>query len=305
MSEWISWSAGLLKRLWIATRPRQPRPGTEGLQELDRPFAVARFDTCLADLESEALRSLISDLNDRSDTVGCVVFRPPGEHDSVVTIFAGNLERYFMVAAARRLRCPVIYIQDPISFWYQGSPLLPDLDVLCRTVVIPEIGDARPIFFGQSSGAYAALAASVRIPGATVVACAPQTFSDAQVKGRLSFVGVRALSTPEGLIDLRVHLGAHPDPTAMRAVVIAAGELDNPAHMHWWGDYLHMLRLIDVPNTNLYVVNANTHVLAHGRVNDYARLLADLAAQSASPPASRAQVVQTFLAELYTPALGP
>lgn len=268
----------------------------------DRPFAIARYETCLGDLEPDAFRALIADLNARSDMVGCAVFRPPGDHDCVATIFAGNLERYFMLAAARNLRCPVIYIQDSVSYWYQGSSLLPDLDELCRRVVVPETGGARPLLFGQSSGAYAALAASAKLPGATVVACAPQTFSDVQAKGRIIFVGVRALSTPDGLIDLRERLTVHPDADAMRAVVIAAGELDNPAHMHWWGDYLHMLRLIDVAGTDLFVVNANTHVLAHGRVNDYARLLADLASEIGSPPARRTEVVRAFLASLYTPA---
>ncbi len=289
----------LLWRLGRRRRPPRAEPVPAEVPPDDRPFPIARYDTCLADLSPEELRTLIADLNARSDTVGCAVFRPPGEHDCVATIFAGNLERYFMVAAARNLRCPVVYIQDPISYWYQGSPLLPDLDALCRRVVIPETGGARALLFGQSSGAYAALAAAARMPGATVVACAPQTFSDADAKGRISFVGIRALSAPEGLIDLRAHLAGHPDPDASRAVVIAAGELDNPAHMHWWGDYLHMLRLLDVPGTDLYVVNANTHVLAHGRVNDYARLLADLAAEAGAPPARRTGMVRSFLTELY------
>jgi pimeloyl-ACP methyl ester carboxylesterase len=295
------WPGSLLRRLGLGGRGRPPEPA---LASRDAPFAIARYDTCLADLEPEALRALIAELNAQSETVGCAVFRPPGDHDCVATIFAGNLERYFMVAAARQLRCPVVYIQDPVSFWYQGSPLLPDLDALCRRVVIPETGTARALLFGQSSGAYAALAAAARMPGATVVACAPQTFSDAGAKGRITFVGVRALSAPEGLIDLRAHLAAHPDPEAMRAVLIAAGELDNPAHLHWWGDYLHMLRLSDVPDTDCFVVNANTHVLAHGRVNEYARLLRDLAAEAASPPARRAEILRAFLAELYTPVPG-
>ncbi len=295
-------SAGLLRRLGLGRRVPQPAPESADVPAPDRPFTIARYETCLGDLEPDALRALIADLNARSDLVGCAVFRPPGDHDCVATIFAGNLERYFMLAAARNLRCPVVYIQDSVSYWYQGSPLLPDIDELCRRVVIPETGGAQPLLFGQSSGAYAALAASVRLPGATVVACAPQTFSDVQAKGRIIFVGVRALSTPDGLIDLRTHLAVHPDPDAMRAVVIAAGELDNPAHMHWWGDYIHMLRLLDVAGTDLYVVNANTHVLAHGRVNDYARLLAALAADATAPPARRAETVRAFLDEIYTPA---
>lgn len=264
-------------------------------------FRVERQDICLADLAPEALRALIAGLNARSEEVGCAIFRPPGEHDCVAIIFAGNLERFFMLAAARGLRCPVIYIQDPISYWYQGSTLLPDLDTLCSTLIVPEVGAARALLFGQSSGAYAALAASTFMPGATVVACAPQTFSDAGAKGRIRFAGVRALTTPEGLIDLRARLAAHTDPDSMRAAVIAAGELDNPANLHWWGDYLHMLRLMEVAYVDLYIVNANTHVLAHGKVNQFAMLLAALAAEATASTERRTEVLATFLTENYTP----
>lgn len=282
-----------------AVPPHHAPPEPPGPPVPAEPVRVERHDLCLADLDPEALRALIADLNARSDAVGCAIFRPPGPHACVATIFAGNLERFFMLAAARDLRCPVIYIQDPVSWWYQGSPLLPDLDALCRSVIVPETGGARALLFGQSSGAYAALAASCALPGSTVVACAPQTFSDAAAKGRIRFVGVRALTAPKGLIDLRARLAAHPDPDAMRAAVIAAGELDNPAHAHWWGDYLHLLRLAEVPDIDLYVVNANTHVLAHGRVNQFACLLAALSAEASAEPGRRAGILGSFLSENY------
>jgi hypothetical protein len=276
---------------------------SDGSPILSEPSVVVeRHDIGLADLTPEQLRALIGDLNARSDQIGCAIFRPPGEHDRVAIVFAGNLERFFMLAAVRHMRCPVIYVQDTVSYWYQGSPLLPDLDTFCRQVLIPEIGTARAILFGQSSGAYAALAVSVAVPGSTVLACAPQTGSDGALKDRINFVGVRALKTPDGLIDLPSHLAAYPDPTAMRAVVIAAGELDNPASAHWWGDYLHMLRLADVPGVDLYIVNANTHVLAHGRVNQFALVLASLAEAAMDPPRERAAIVSAFLEANYTPA---
>lgn len=268
----------------------------------DFPFPVERRDTCLADLAPEDLRALIGELNARSDTLGCAIFRPPGDHACVTVIFAGNLERFFMLAAARRLRCPVIIIQDTASYWYQGSPLLPDLDALIAGLVIPEVGTARALVFGQSSGAYAALVAAAALPGATVVACAPQTRSDAAIKGRLRFVGVRALTTPEGLVDLRERLAANPDDTAMRAAVIAAGEYDNPATAHWWGDYLHLLHLADLAGIDLYVVNANSHVLAHARVNAFAGLLGSLADQIEAPVERRAELLAGFLAAQFAPA---
>lgn len=267
------------------------------------PVRVERRDLCLADLSSEDLRALITELNGRSGEIGCVVFRPPGEHACVATIFAGNLERFFMLAAARELRCPVIYIQDTVSWWYQGSTLLPDLDALCRAVIVPETGKARALLFGQSSGAYAALAASVWLSGSTVLACAPQTFSDARLKNRIRFVGIRALNTPDNLIDLQDRLGTRLDPEAMRAVVIAAGELDNPAHAHWWGDYLHMMRLVDISSVELFVVNANTHVLAHGRINQFAGLLSELSRAINLDTKERNNIVSRFLEREYFKSL--
>ena len=89
----------------------------------------------------------------------------------------------------------------------------------------------------------------------------------------------------------------------MRAVVIAAGELDNPAHAHWWGDYLHLLRLTDTPDTELFVVNANTHVLAHGRVNQFAKLLNKLSLAVTYESTARKIIVDQFLGKEYSKSL--
>lgn len=309
MSEGTIRGASLVRLALAAVRrhlPRRFEPASPVIPPVPPsvpPVHVERRDLCLADLKPEELRALISELNERSEEVGCVVFRPPGEHACVATIFAGNLERFFMLAAARELRCPVIYIQDTLSWWYQGSTLLPALDELCRMVIVPETGTARALLFGQSSGAYAALAASVWLGGSTVVACAPQTFSDGRLKDRIRFVGVRALKTPDDLIDLRDRLGAQLDPEAMRAVVIAAGELDNPAHAHWWGDYLHMLRLAEVPGIELFVVNANTHVLAHGRINQFAGLLNELSCSITYNVSVKNDIVMQFLQKEFFKSL--
>lgn len=282
----------------VAAEPILPEPAPP------RSVRIERRDLCLADLDPEAIRALINDLNSVADEVGCIVFKTAGPHDCVAVIFAGNLERFFMLAVARALRGPVIYVQDTVSWWYQGSNLLPDLDTFCRDVLVPEIGTARALLFGQSSGAYAALAASIHLPGATVLACAPQTFPDAVIKDRIRFIGIRALSAPDGLIDLRERLLAHTDPAAMRAVVIAAGEVDNPASAHWWGDYLHMSRMIEVPSLAIFVVNANTHVIVHGRVNRFAELLSVLSGVACELPAAREAVLDAFLETEFGRPLG-
>ena len=67
-------SANLLRRLGLGRRVPQPAPESADVPAPDRPFTIARYETCLGDLEPDALRALIADLNARSDLVGCAVF---------------------------------------------------------------------------------------------------------------------------------------------------------------------------------------------------------------------------------------
>ena len=255
--------------------------------------------TPVSEFSPQDLRDIIEELNASSHEIGCVIFGEPRTSDVVAVVFAGNLERFFMLAVARALVCPVIYVQDPISPWYQGSALLPDLDTFCCDFLKPEIGPARAVLFGQSSGAYAALVACAHFRHPTVVACAPQTFSDREAKGRFTFIDMRPLHTPEGLIDLRQRLASRQQDDACLCVLIAMSEAENPATAHWWGDYIHMLRLVDVPGIAPFIINANTHVIVHGRVNSFADLLSDLVSNVAAAPSERQVIVTGFLVKHF------
>lgn len=260
---------------------------------------LRRVATPISHFDPRELRDIIEELNASSDQVGCVIFGEPRISDIVAVIFAGNLERYFMFAMARTLDCPVIYVQDPISPWYQGSTLLPDLDAFCRDFLKVEVGSARVVLFGQSSGAYAALVASTHLRQPTVVACAPQTFSDREAKNRFTFIDIRALHTPEGLVDLRQRLASCQPEGACLCVLIAMSEAENPATAHWWGDYLHMLRLVEVPGIMPFIINANAHVIVHGRLHAFADLLSDLVSNAGASPGEKQAIVTGFLVKHF------
>ena len=162
-----------------------------------------------------------------------------------------------------------------------------------------EVGAARAVFLGQSAGAYAALIASTWFPGASVIACAPQTFSDAAAKSAIRFVGIRALSTPDALIDVGDHLRSRLDPEALRAVIIAAGELDNPAHKHFWMDYLHALRLSPDTGAAVFVVRSNEHPVIHGHARAFSTLLRMMTENCHMPRDARDSLVHDFLEGLF------
>lgn len=264
-----------------------------------REHQVRTFDFALGRKQPDEIRSIISSLNDESDKTTVAHFAPAGEHEAVAVIFAGNAEKFFMTAAARHLLCPALIIQDPHSYWFQGSDMMPDLDTFCREYLMHVVGRANALFFGQSSGAHAALAASVHFPASTVVACAPQTFDDASIKSLINFVGIRALNTLPGIIDVAARMKAFPDQQSARMVAIAAGEVDNPASAHWWGDFIHMLPLVGCPNVDISVVSQNTHVLAHGKINEFAKLMLTLSENLSHSFERRVDIFHRFLDQQF------
>lgn len=260
---------------------------------------IKTFDFALCDRDPSEIREIISHLNSEADEITVAHFSPAGVHDRITIIFAGNAEKFFMTAAARHLPCPAIIIQDPHSYWFQGSNMMPDIDTVCRGYLVPTVGSAKVLLFGQSSGAYAALAASVHFAGSTVVACAPQTFPDKELKNQINFVGVRALTVPDNIIDIAARMKAFPDVNSARMVALAAGEMDNPASAHWWGDFLHVLPLVGCPNVDVSVVGHNTHVLAHGKINEFAKLMLRLWESLSERPEQRTAIFHDFLNQQF------
>lgn len=292
-------------RSWV--RPKRTPPSDTRAAPGPSPVEVAaeRSAVRLPGLTHEARREMIAALGQRAGSLGCIVFEGDPALTAAVVIFAGNGERFHMLSAAARVACKVVYLQDLASGWYQGSAVLPDLPAICQGFLARELEGRTALFFGQSSGAYAALVASTYFPGATVVACAPQTRPDAAAKGTIHFVGVRPLPTPDDILDVRARLIDVADATASTTVVIAVSEADNPVHFHFWMDYLHALHVWDVPNIRVSVVNSNGHAIVHGNVQAYAELLDQLTAELDAPVERRNAITRAFLERTYAPPVTP
>lgn len=70
---------------------------------------IERFPQRLCDINRNEHRAIIERLNSFSEKIGCAVFGDMNQNDSATVIFAGNLERFLMLAAARQVRSKVIY----------------------------------------------------------------------------------------------------------------------------------------------------------------------------------------------------
>lgn len=240
-----------------------------GVDFLPHDFPIAHYDL-------PSLRTLAKEMSETyANEIGCVVFPASEDTENVLIIFAGNLERFFMLSVARFAKCKVIYFQDSQSFWYQGSSLLPSLLDIADFLKAQTAG-LKPIFFGQSSGGYAAVAASTFLEGSVVVACSPQTFSDRSLKTSVNFSdALKVQYTPDDLIDLSKFL---PGKTSGREINIfsASCELNNPYTSHFWVDYLHTTRMLGIENVSLYIAEASNHSIVFTRSGHFSVLLRDI-----------------------------
>jgi hypothetical protein len=139
------------------------------------------------------------------------------------------------------------------------------------------IGSRRAVFLGQSSGGYASLVAAKYFESSIVIACAPQTFSDASLKNRLDFVeGVRAELTPEGLFDIADHWEGGSSESQFIGIIYSASEQGNPVSRHFWMDHAHMLHIARIDSFDIYIVDCNNHAVIHGRAEKFATLLREI-----------------------------
>lgn len=264
-------------------------PPAQSERSVDMEALTERFAFSLSSLTEQALRELIADLNQRVEQLGCVVFEGNPASRSALVIFAGHSEAFFMLSVARSVDCKVICLQDHGGGWYTGASRLPDITALAEGFLWRELGDRRAVFFGQSSGAYGALAASSFHRGAIVLAVAPQTFPDAAIKSAIHFVGVRALSAPDELLDLQALLANRPDASSTRVVIVAVAETENTVDRHFWMDHLHAARLTSGTDVELFVVRSFTHSVVHRNARIFSELLSRLARE---PDAGRETVVR-------------
>lgn len=238
-------------------------------------FRLRYFQTPLSKIALDELRNIISDLNDVSDSLGCVVFEGDGSSEKDLVIFAGNLERFAMLSAARGLGSRTFYFQDTISWWYGGSSILPDLNGI-SAFLLEHVSKRRCLAFGQSSGGYAALAIGGFINHCDVLACSPQTFPDANIKSNFVISGsLQAQKCPDYILDL-AQLYNSTERLGSASAIFSASEHRNPYQSHFWMDHLHMAHISNVTSIKIYVAASGNHSIMMRRAAMFSDCLSEL-----------------------------
>jgi hypothetical protein len=237
------------------------------------PFRHIVKNASAAELGLPGLREDIATFNALAEQVGCIVYN--NYSDKTLVLFGSNQERFSMLSGARFTDHNVVCFQDVFSPWYGGSSLLPHIESLGELIAGSTFGD-RKVLFGQSSGGYAALAASKHITGSVTLSINPQTFHDAHLKMKIRRqAGITMSLTDEHVIDLAKYLPGASKST-MRMIMFATGESQNPIASYYWMDQLHAGRIGHLDEVELLLVDDPKHTLVTGRVALFAEALRDL-----------------------------
>ncbi|SER56989.1 hypothetical protein [Rhizobium sp. NFR03] len=237
------------------------------------PFRHIVKNASAGEFGLSGLREDIATLNALAEHVGCVVYN--NYSDRTLVLFGSNQERFSMLSGARFIEHNVVCFQDIFSPWYGGSSLLPDIRNLGELITGGAFGD-RKVLFGQSSGGYAALAASKHVTNSVTLSINPQTFYDAHLKLKIRRQpGITMSLTDEQVIDLAKYLPGATRST-MRTIMFATGESQNPVASYYWMDQLHAGRIGHLDEVELLLVDDPKHTLVTGRVALFAECLKDL-----------------------------
>jgi len=251
----------------------------------------------LATLGMDELRTAIHELNLLSNELGCAVFEGSGRGNSTLVIFAGNLERFSMLSAARRISSRVVYFQDTASWWYGGSSMLPDLGGI-SSFLNRIIGGDYCVVFGQSSGGYAALAMGGLNAAYDVLACSPQTFPDKNLKQRLHISHSLAVQyTPDNLIDIS-ELYSRRSRSGTAAAIFSASEFCNPYQSHFWLDHLHMAKIAHVQSIDTYIAASANHSIVYQRAETFSLVLNELIGMAGKRADLKRKAVRRFVNDI-------
>jgi hypothetical protein len=253
--------------------------------------------TPLKGISLEELRAVIHDLNINSDRLGCAVFEGERRNGTDLVIFAGNLERFSMLSAARHVSSRVFYFQDTQSYWYGGSDLLPNISGI-KQFLIEHVRDRPCLAFGQSSGGYAALAMGGLIPHIDVLACSPQTFADEQLKRRLQITNSLAPQyTPDYLFDI-ANLYGSSVRTGMATAIFSASEISNPYQSHFWLDHIHLANIARVPSIEIHLGASSNHSMVFQRALLFSQCLGDLLTMIRKKPKVKREIIRRLVQEI-------
>ncbi|WP_455918360.1 hypothetical protein [Ensifer canadensis] len=253
--------------------------------------------TPLSRIDLGELRQIIHELNLLSDRLGCVVFEGENRSRSDLVIFAGNLERFSMLSAAREVSSRVFYFQDTSSWWYDGSDLLPDISGI-KNFLNRHVANRHCLAFGQSSGGYAALAMGGLIPHIDVLACSPQTFADGRIKKRFYVAPSLATQhTPDHLYDI-AELYRSAERRGMAAAIFSASEFNNPYESHFWIDHLHLSNIAPVPSIDIHIGDSAIHSIVFQRAALFSRCLRALLASIKRKPEVKRVIIRNLVREM-------
>jgi len=222
----------------------------------------------------EAARREAAYLNSRQDEC-CCAFYDAGA-STTTAIFGGSAEQFHILSVASRLKTNVVVFNSEGSFWFKGSLHLPNIEEIGRDLANDRFGKIS-VLFGQSSGGYAALAASKHLEGATAIAVSPQTFDDRAAKSSMRISSfLKPSYTEADLLDLRQYL-ADATNSSQRAIILSASEYSTPYEGLFWIDHLHGFRMIDVPTVQIFMLRSSLHSSVWRNADNYAKMLADVA----------------------------
>lgn len=251
----------------------------------------------LADISTEELRLVIHDLNTVSDQLGCVVFEGRVKSKTDLIIFAGNLERFSMLSAAREIASRIFYFQDTTSWWYGGSNMLPDIKGIA-SFLWEYVRGRQCLAFGQSSGGYAALAVGGLIPHCDVLACSPQTFPDSSLKRRLHIAPSLAVQhAPDHLLDLE-KIYATSRRSGVAAAIFSASEFSNPYQSHFWLDHLHLAKIAPVQSIDIFIAASANHSIVFQRARMFSECLKELLAVNSKKADVKRAVIRNFVKDI-------
>lgn len=224
-----------------------------------RGIAMEVRDIPYEGMTRDFVQEQVDVFNNKNRNTGCVFFRSQIETNKIVVIFAGWSEHFAMLSVARGLTCNILYFQEHSDFWYTGSNILPRIEHI-GNFIVHNFSGMDFLFFGQSSGAYAALAASKNVKSAITIAISPQTFADSFIKKQIKFSQLlNVVSAPDALLDLSIYL--RDGACSERYLLVSASESENPFEQHMWLDHIHAVRMIDIQKLSVFMVRANRHSL--------------------------------------------
>lgn len=144
--------------------------------------------------------------------------------------------------------------QDLLLGWYAGSRVHPFLQTQLVEALKQLIGDRTPVFYGQSGGGFAALAAAVHFPGSIVIAINPQTSIEGYYEAHVEKYRDRAWGRapwPAHVVDTVLPLYAEPQDVSVLYIQNSRDPFHIEHHLTPFRDTVHASNRVHYVKTAL------------------------------------------------------